>query len=380
MKRRRALAGLVAGVALVHLWLATALAPARLGEGAAQSPPRRIEVVVVRELAPAAPPRVAPAAARPRRSAVAVAAAAAPASAAPVSASLSEPAVTASAPPALAPPAEGTTERRAEAAIGEPMPPWASASAIEAPGPAAASMLAASSAPASAPAPAAFEWPPSTRLTYRLTGNYRGPVEGQARVEWLRSGARYQVHMELSVGPAFAPLVSRHITSEGEITEQGLRPRRYDEETRAVLREPRRQTIYFDAEHVRLPSGRELPRPEGVQDSASQFVQPTWLFTLQPQLLEPGHSIDLPLALPRQVELWTYDMLAAETLATPVGPVDAVHVKPRREARAGGDLTAEIWVAPALQYLPVRILIRQDAESYVDLLLEQLPQQAQAGR
>ena len=51
---------------------------------------------------------------------------------------------------------------------------------------------------------------------------------------------------------------------------------------------------------------------------------------------------------------------------------------PRREARSGSDLTAEFWAAPSLQYLPVRIVIRQDAETYIDLLIDRLPQQAAA--
>lgn len=233
---------------------------------------------------------------------------------------------------------------------------------------------------ASAPASADFEWPPSTRLSYRLDGNYRGPVEGQAQVEWLRSGTRYQVYMDLSIGPAFAPLMSRRVSSEGDITPEGLRPRRYDEETRIVLRDPRRLVIWLDADRVRLPDGSELPRPAGVQDSASQFVHLTWLFTMQPALLQPGVSIEMPLALPRRMQTWTYDVLGAETLATPAGAVQALHVKPRRAPRPGGDLTAEIWVAPSLQYLPVRILIRQDAETYLDLVIERLPQQAAPGR
>jgi hypothetical protein len=109
-------------------------------------------------------------------------------------------------------------------------------------------------------------------------------------------------------------------------------------------------------------------------------VQLTWLFTTQPELLQTGRSVTLPLALPRQVEPWVYDVLGSETLATPAGPVDAVHVKPRREPRPGVDLTAEIWVAPSLQYLPVRILIRQDALTYIDLNIERLPEQAAPGR
>jgi hypothetical protein len=39
-----------------------------------------------------------------------------------------------------------------------------------------------------------------------------------------------------------------------------------------------------------------------------------------------------------------------------------------------------MWVAPSLQYLPVRLLIRQDAETYIDLLIERLPEQAAPGR
>jgi hypothetical protein len=35
-----------------------------------------------------------------------------------------------------------------------------------------------------------------------------------------------------------------------------------------------------------------------------------------------------------------------------------------------------MWFAPSLQYLPVRILIRQDAQTYVDLLIDRLPEQA----
>jgi hypothetical protein len=228
--------------------------------------------------------------------------------------------------------------------------------------------------------PAEFlAWPPSTRLSYVLTGNYRGPIDGRARVEWLRSGTRYQVHLDLGIGPSFAPLASRRLSSEGRIGEAGLIPRRYEEETRIAFREPQRWHIALDPQQVTLPSGRSVPRPEGVQDSASQFVQMTWLFTTDPTRLQPGQTIELPLALPRRVEPWLYDVQAAETLFTPIGPIEAVHVRPRREARPGGDLTAEFWVAPTLQYLPVRIVIRQSAEVWLDLLLERLPQQAEGG-
>jgi hypothetical protein len=166
------------------------------------------------------------------------------------------------------------------------------------------------------------------------------------------------------------------MTSDGDLTEDGLSPRRYDEETRALLRQVRRRTIVFDADRVLLPNGKIHERMPHMQDAASQFVQLSWLFTTRPELLQTGRTIEVPLALPTNVDRWAYDVLGKETLQTPVGAVEAYHMKPRRELRPGGDLVAEVWFAPSLRYLPVRLLIRQDGENYVDLLLDQLPQEA----
>jgi hypothetical protein len=59
-----------------------------------------------------------------------------------------------------------------------------------------------------------------------------------------------------------------------------------------------------------------------------------------------------------------------------VGPVKAWHLKPRLQSKTSSDLAVETWFAPSLQYLPVRIRIRQDEASFIDLTLERLPQQA----
>lgn len=339
-------------VGLLHLWFAATALPPRLGTGADRRP-TRIAVRFSQELKPTAPPAAPP---RPQGTAprrlqsAALARAALPASAAgPMTA------------PALQADVDGGLVADLAAALPQPaLPPEGLATA----------------APAASGANPALEWPPSTRLAYRLTGNYRGPVEGQAQVEWLRQGERYQVFMDLSVGPGFAPLISRRVSSEGLIGADGLHPQRYDERTTAVFNAPRSLHIDLDADRIRLPNREAVARPPGVQDSASQFVQLTWIFTTRPDLLRAGNHVTIPLALPRRVEPWIYDVLETETLSTPAGPVDAVHLKPRREARPGRDLTAEVWVAPSLQYLPVRILIRHDAETFVDLVIDRLPQQA----
>src|SRR5207253_4938449 len=140
------------------------------------------------------------------------------------------------------------------------------------------------------------------------------------------------------------------------------RPETFDEDSKVAGRDRRRSTIRFEPDAVVLPGGQRNIRWPGVQDAASQFVQLTFLFTTRPELLTPGTVIDMPLALPRRVDHWVYDVMEKETLYTPCGAVEGVHLKPRRVAKKGGDLVAEMWIAPSLAYLPARIRIAQDEQ------------------
>jgi Protein of unknown function (DUF3108) len=367
--RRGRLLALVAAVTALHLAMLPAVWPVRLGDGAAadaSSRPQRLAVNFVQTLQPREP-AAAPPLARLARALPAAGGAVAGLAAEPAASAAEAAAVPASAPLlALRPPLV--------AAASASSPP-AQAAASAPPAELRAAAPAASAVPASTPDATAFDWPPSTRLSYRVTGHVQGPVEGDARVEWLRQGLRYQVHLDMTV----ALLASRRISSDGVITPSGLAPHRYDEETRIVLREPRRVALEFGPEQVRMADGRLLPRPEGVQDSASQFVQMTWLLNARPELRQTGASVAFPLALPRRIDPWIYDIADAGPVLTPAGELQALHVKPRREA-GGGDLTVELWVAPSLQFLPVRLLIRQGQAVRLELLLDRLPEQAAPGR
>ena len=105
-----------------------------------------------------------------------------------------------------------------------------------------------------------FQWPLATRVSYSLEGHYRGPVHGQATVEWLSLGARYQVHIDAIVGPSFAPIGSWRLSSEGELGPDGLTPRRHESVDRVVIRGSRLRSSEFDDDTVRLNDGTTLPR------------------------------------------------------------------------------------------------------------------------
>ena len=361
--RSRRLAFILALLAVIvlHAWFASALEALRADWGKVAAMPERLQVAYVREMVladPLPPGIVAPPAAAKR-----------------VPAAASEPA---SAPEQAAPEPELVAEAAADA--NEPVAPLAQPIGAElassAPSEAAADYSAqpAPAAVASA-ASAPFEWPASTRLAYVLTGNYRGEVHGSAQVEWIRQGAHYQVNLDVAVGPPFMPLISRRMTSDGMLGEQGLRPLRYDEDTRILFRDRRRVSVLMRDSEVVLANGSSVRAESGVQDTASQFVQLTWLFLTQRERLEAGHVIAMPLALPRRVRAWRYEVIGEELLNTPMGPLETWHLRPQQEA-GQGDLTAEVWIAPQLQYLPVRLRIHQDAENFIDLMLKAAPLQA----
>ncbi|MGQ3050350.1 MAG: DUF3108 domain-containing protein [Roseateles sp.] len=339
---------IVAAVLAVHLLLGREVQRIHAGwvsEGPAPMP-ARMQVEFVQEMAmqtppaarPVPPPPPPPPPLRPVASPAATAASAA-----------SEPASAPAAAPELA--------SAPEAAAGVAPAPHELAA------PAAA---AASAAPSDEPGP---EWPLSTRLSYDLTGNYRGPVTGQAQVQWLRKGRDYQIHLDVAIGPSFAPLITRRISSQGRLAPEGIAPQRYDEETRLIFGEPRRLNLVF------LGGEQGAGGPGAPQDAVSQFVQLTWLFLTGRETLEAGRVIQLPLQLPSGPYDWQYEVMGEDVLYTPMGPLVAWHLRPRQPAR-GNDLAAEVWLAPSLQYLPVRLVIRQDAGTYIDLMLKSAPLQA----
>jgi len=367
--RRTGLALLVAALVLaLHAGLGQLLWQMETG-GDRHRFPERLAVVFLQELRPQAVASV-PNAARAGQSgrpepepAIQVPGPALAASEAPA-----EPAVSAA-------DAAASPERRGSAAsepLAEPLPEAAQVASASA----SASALASAAESSTEPGP---EWPLSTQLRYRLSGNYRGEVTGEAEVQWLRQGARYQVHLEVLVGARFAPLIQRRMSSDGLLGAAGISPHRYEEDTRMLMRERRLVALRFDrqAGQLYLADGSPQPLPEGVQDAASQFVQLTWLFLTGREQLAPGHIVSMPLALPRRLYAWRYEVMGEELLDTPMGPVPAWHLRPLldRELRAQ-DLKAEVWLAPSLQYLPLRLRIAQDEQTYLDLMLKAPPLQA----
>lgn len=213
-------------------------------------------------------------------------------------------------------------------------------------------------------------WPLDTRLSYKLGGFYRGELHGDARVQWQRDKANYQVMLTVTT----LGLTLATITSQGEATAAGLVPRVYEEKLPGGLRRAE-----FSEGHVKLQNGNRLPLPPGAQDTVSQLVDMAHRFANGRSALATGVPVHVWLARPGGLDEWIYDVGEMETLQTPqLGPIQAFHLKPRPLANPRGAITAEIWFAPSLQYLPVRVRIVLGDGNFVDLMIERIEQAAGA--
>ena len=274
-RRRAAWFGLILAVLLAHAFFALRVVSSVIGWNSAPEP-KRIEITFARQVTPTEPLPVAAAPSPPPARRPSRAVRSARASSAPVPASAPEPAEDgalseshaalrreALALAASAPKSAASAPDLAVSAVAEGVAPPVATSP-----PGTITLMAGSgvSAPVAGPERPSLEWPPSTRLTYTLTGLYRnGPLYGKASVEWRRSGTHYQVQFDIHVSPFF----DQHMFSDGQITERGLSPQHYDESFEVPLVAPRVRRIEFSDEEVTLANGTRVVKLPQTQDGAT---------------------------------------------------------------------------------------------------------------
>ncbi len=203
--------------------------------------------------------------------------------------------------------------------------------------------------------------PPPTRLAFDVSGQAKKfNYSARAELLWQHDGSRYQARQELS---AFL-VGSRSQTSVGQVTAHGLQPERFADRARSE------QAAHFDYAKGRIifsANTPEAPVSPGAQDRLSVFIQLGAMLAADPGRFVPGTQVTLTTVSARSADRWTFTVEGPETLDLPAGSTAAL--KLQRLPRKDYDQKAELWVAPALGYLPVRIRITQANGDFADLQL-----------
>ncbi len=215
--------------------------------------------------------------------------------------------------------------------------------------------------PVSATAPGRLQMPPAAELQYDVRATRKGmSLPAQSVLRWQPAAGSYQARMEfkaLFVG-------ARSQTSVGTLSAaDGLIPTRYGDKNRSE------QATHFD--RTRQPpvlrfsaNTPDQPLQPHTQDRLSVLLQLGAMLAGEPARFAPGQTVTLHTAGPKDADLWQFRVGNTTALNLPAGTLEAVHLD--RAPLHTYDNRVEVWLAPSLGYLPVRILWTQANGDVVD--------------
>ncbi len=206
----------------------------------------------------------------------------------------------------------------------------------------------------------AFAIPGSLHIRYRVVGESRKqPYQANAVLEWNHDGTSYEAKLEVG---AFL-IGSRLQRSTGRIGVEGLAPVRFSDKSRSE------EATHFDMERRRIRfsnNAPDVPLLAGAQDRLSIFIQIGAMVAGDMERFVAGTTIPVQTASTREADEWVFVVIGPEVLQLPGGAMQTLKLerKPRREY----DQKVEVWIAPALEHMPARMLLTSPNGDFADLL------------
>ena len=189
----------------------------------------------------------------------------------------------------------------------------------------------------------------SVRLEYAVTATRSVlSLNGDGVFEYLRTGDSYTIESSVTAIGIFEAKQS----STGSVGAGGLVPRKFT--LRSSRRAPRSIDFDWAARRVSFShTGHSEPTRPQMQDRLSMMMQLAWR-----QRREPAATkLEMPVAGPRHASTFVFRGEGAESLAVPAGRFDTLKFE---RVQQTGDDAFEVWLAPALCSLPVRLRFSDD--------------------
>jgi len=219
-------------------------------------------------------------------------------------------------------------------------------------------LAALSHAATAAPPVLPFKLAPSADLDYAIQARQRGfTLPGEALVTWRAGDGKYSIEA-VTKSPLLGKIVENR--SEGTIDKYGLAPAQFFEKK---FRKDATTTV-FDREANTIAFGEGKPTHPlvgGEQDRASAAWQLAAVARAAPDKFVAGSDWHFFVAGPRDGDPWTFKVIKREKvdLGAPLGEVDALHIL-RASAGEGKGQALDIWLAPSLEWYPVRLRFTDD--------------------
>lgn len=210
--------------------------------------------------------------------------------------------------------------------------------------------------------------PPSADLSYKLKIRQSGlSLSGVATVQWRAGDGKYSILTE-SRAAIFGKVVENR--SEGAIDDFGLAPVTFFEKR---IRKDPYTTSFRRAEKTIAFTESDVTYPilGGEQDRSSAQWQLAAIARAAPDKFKPGSEWHLFVAGRRDAEQWSFKVVKTENVEIGSGEVSAVHVVKAPPPDARGQ-QVDLWLAPSLDWYPVRVRFNDSDGDFVDQTLEKV--------
>ncbi|VVD94041.1 DUF3108 domain-containing protein [Pandoraea fibrosis] len=210
-----------------------------------------------------------------------------------------------------------------------------------------------------------FDPPPSVTLTYDALMNGVRNQTGEMR--WVNENGHYRLRVAVPI----IFLGTFEFISEGAFDVNGIAPSRY------VEKRGRRAEYTTDFHRDGTPtltftrSGQSLPLAPGAQDRFSVMMQLASYARGNPErYTQVGVTHEFTVVDTDSSEVWPVQYVGVETLRTPHGYVETRHFT-RLPRKAGDERRVDIWLAPSLDWLPVRVKQTEPSGNEFELIFTQ---------
>jgi hypothetical protein len=214
-----------------------------------------------------------------------------------------------------------------------------------------------------------FKLPPSADLRYSVRAQQSGlALSGESTLKWLNGGDKYAIATETR-----SALVGKinEAKSDGTIDAFGLAPAAFTEKRwrkEATTTTFNRTSMAITFADAAAPT---FPLLGGEQDRSSAIWQLIAIARANAAAFKPESVWELFVAGARDAEPWTFKVARAETLTTPLGVQRTIHITRAPPPDSKGQ-QLDIWLAPELEWYPVRLRFTDADGDFIEQTLEKI--------
>jgi hypothetical protein len=210
-----------------------------------------------------------------------------------------------------------------------------------------------------------FDLPPSANLRYSIRAQQSGlQLNGNAELKWSTIDGKFLIDTETRV-----PLLGKILDakSEGLIDDYGLAPVSFTE--KRFRRDATTTSFNRNGKLISFSTGADTyPIKGGEQDRTSAIWELIAVARGAHGKFRADSEWRFFVAGQHDAETWSFKVGQQENIRTPLGDLSAVHVIKAQPDGKGQQV--DIWLAPSLEWYPVRLRFTEANGDYIEQVLD----------